>query len=813
MMKDWILLLRWSWRDLRKYWVKVVAIALVIGIGTGAYAGMISTTTWRRNSNNASVDLLNMYDMRFELAGDSYIAAGELERAVAGIEHAAWVVGAEERLVRPTQVDASTSDDTILVPGLLVGRDLSAGDPTINGWYIESGAGLTPADSGQPVALVEYSFLMHNDLPDSGEIVVSGGEPLAYVGGATTPEFFMVVPENTSTFAQGTYAGVFTSLETAQRLTGMEGAVNDLVVTIAEDADRDVVTDEIEGAVEALGFGVDVTMKEDDPSYRIMFEDVDNDQEMMSLFAMLIFGGAVIGAFNLITRLSEAQRREVGISMALGVAPRKIALRPLMVGAQIAFLGVVFGVLVGLLIGQMMRGLLVTIMPLPVWLTDFQWSLFAWVAVVGFLVPFLASAYPVWRAVRVKPIEAIRTGHLAARGGGLAPLIKKIPLPGDTFAQLPLRNLLRAPRRAILTTIGIAAVMAVLVGFLGSIDSFLGAIDRGASAIKGDSPDRVVVTLEGVLPVDDPSLMAIADAESVGRTQPILQLGAKAHGDEEVNLLIEVLDLDNDLWQPEVVAGELADVGAGLILAEAAADDLGVSVGDSVSVTHPVRSGPASFAFAKTDITVAALHDNPLRFAAYMDDEAMGLINAAGLANVVYAEPAAGFDSGDVQRELFSLDAVGSAERASAAADDLDDLMAQFVGILQGVAFFVLLLAVLMAFNSASIGFEERQREHATMFAYGVRVRKALRMAVVENLVIGVVATAIGLAGGIGILWWVVNVSAAETMPEIGLLVEISPTTLVTIITLGIAAVALAPLFTARRMRRMDLPGTLRVME
>ena len=80
-MKDWILLFRWSWRDLRKYWVKVIAIALVIGIGTGAYAGLTSTVDWRRESNVASVELLNMYDARFQLAGDSSVQAGQLEAA------------------------------------------------------------------------------------------------------------------------------------------------------------------------------------------------------------------------------------------------------------------------------------------------------------------------------------------------------------------------------------------------------------------------------------------------------------------------------------------------------------------------------------------------------------------------------------------------------------------------------------------------------------------------------------------------------------------------------------------------------------
>lgn len=808
-----MLLLRWSWRDLRRYWVKVVAIALVIGIGTGAYAGLTSTANWRRQSNTASMELLNMYDLRFELAGNSSVDAGVLLEAVEAIENTDWIADAQERLVAPTQVDASTDTDTILVPGLLVGVDLADGAPDINGWHIEVGAPLGAADIGEPVVLLDYGFILNNDLAATGDITMSGGEQVAYAGGALTPEFFIVVPENTTSFAQGTYAGVFTSLQTAQRLADMEGAVNDLIVTITESGDREVVAQEITEAIGALGVGVDVTNREDDSAYRLLFEDVENDQEFFNIFALLIFGGAVMGAFNLITRLSEAQRREIGISMALGVAPRKIAVRPLLVGAQIALLGVVFGVGVGVAIGQLMRSLMTALVPLPVWQTNFQWSLFLWVAVVGFVVPFAAAAYPVWRAIRVKPIEAIRTGHLAARGGGLAPLIKRLRLPGDTFAQLPFRNLLRAPRRAILTALGIAAVMAVLVGFLGSIDSFVGAIDRGSVAIKGDSPDRLVVALDTVIPVESPGVTAIEQTPSVGEVQPILQVGAQAGDDEKLELLIEILDLDNELWQPELTAGDLASIGTGLILSEAAIADLGVDVGEMISVTHPVRTGPATFAFVESQVEIAATHGNPFRFVAYMDDSALELVGAVGLANVVYVDPAPGFSSEDVQRELFAIDSVSSAQKASASADELDDLMAQFVGILQAVAFFVLILAVLMAFNSASISFEERQREHATMFAYGVPVRKALRMAVVENLVIGLVATAIGFGGGLWMVWWVVNVTAKETMPDIGLLMELSPVTLVTVIGLGILAVAIAPLFTVRRMRRMDLPGTLRVME
>jgi putative ABC transport system permease protein len=809
------LLLRWSWRDLKSHWVKVLVIALVIGIGTGAFAGLSSSANWRRASNRASVELLNMYDLRVRLATGSTVATGSMTAAAATIAHADWISGAEERLVEPIQVDASHDGDTVLVPGVIVGADVADGGPHINGWYVGSGRGLTAADAGEPRVLLEYGFANHNDLPAEGTIVVSGGRELAYTGWAMTPEFFITVPENSSSFAQGTYAPLLTSLQTAQELAGLPGAVNDLVVTITPDADRDVVAAELESALgSALPAGFTVTTREEDPSYRILFEDVDNDQEFYNVFAFLIFAGAVAAAFNLISRLAESQRREIGIAMALGIPPRRIALRTLLVGAEVAFLGIVFGVAVGTLIGQGMRAVLVDFLPLPVWITDFQWGLFLWVALAGFLVPLAATAYPVWRAVRVRPIEAIRTGHLASRGGGLAPVVQRIHLPGDTFDQMPFRNLMRAPRRSLLTAVGIAAVMAVIVGFFGALDSFVTTLDHGAAEIEGTSPDRVIVQLDGIDLVTSPDIAAIDTAATVGEAVPVLELGGTVSaGDESFDLLIDVMDLGNDVYRPTIVAGAAGPGTEGLVLAEGAADDLGVGVGDTVTLTHPFRTGPTTFTLVDTEVRVAATHPNPFRFVSYLDQSQAGLFGAAGLVNVVDVTPAPDATSDDVIRELFTFDGVASVQKASAAADELDELLAQFIGILQIVGFAVLILAVLIAFNSASIAVEERAREYATMFAYGVPVRTALRMAVVENGVIGVVATVFGFAGGMGILWWFINSLAAETIPDISLELMVSPATLVAVVAVGVAAVALAPLFTARRLRRMDLPGTLRIME
>lgn len=42
--------LRWTWRDLRPRWAQVLATALVLGVGIGAFAGLGGLREWRERS-------------------------------------------------------------------------------------------------------------------------------------------------------------------------------------------------------------------------------------------------------------------------------------------------------------------------------------------------------------------------------------------------------------------------------------------------------------------------------------------------------------------------------------------------------------------------------------------------------------------------------------------------------------------------------------------------------------------------------------------------------------------------------------------
>jgi putative ABC transport system permease protein len=201
-----LFVLRWAVRDLRRRWIQVAAIALVIAIGTGVYAALGSTASWRRESNDRSFELLAMYDLRVRMPEGLDAAEGTMVQALEGLPDPTIVATAEERLVVPTQVDASTSQRTILVPGRLIGVDVRDGGPHVNRLFVDSthGRPFTDTDDGTAVAVLERNFADYYDLPASGELRVTGNHALRYVGLGLAPEYLLVTTEEGGFFAQAT---------------------------------------------------------------------------------------------------------------------------------------------------------------------------------------------------------------------------------------------------------------------------------------------------------------------------------------------------------------------------------------------------------------------------------------------------------------------------------------------------------------------------------------------------------------------------------------------------------------------------------
>jgi putative ABC transport system permease protein len=809
-MKTIAFWLRWSARDLRDRWLLVVAIAATISLGTGAYAALDSLSKWRTDGNSQSLAAMRAHDVRLYLADGSYASPQELRALLTSIPHASSVVASEVRLVVPTRVDASSSGKTIVVPGRMVG--MATGDPSVDDLYVHSGRDLAAAD-GAGSAVAEYHFARFYDLPVPGSIEVADGQKLALSGTAYGPDYLMIVTPNGDIMAEANYGVVFVSLETAGRIAGHPGMVNELVIRLSDPSLATVVRDELEAAAkrDVPELGAAAIASADEISRRWVERDAQNDQTLFTMFAIILLAGATFAAFNLTTRIVESQRRQIGIGLALGLPARSLAIRPLAVAAEIALLGVAFGVVVGLLFGLALREMMVQMFPTPIFEGNFQVDVFARAAAIGFVLPFAASVYPVWRAVRARPVDAIRTGYLSARKPGLARLARRLPLPSTI--RHPLSNLLRTPRRTMLTSLGVTAAVTVLVGVLGMLDTMSGGINRGEVEIVGSSPNRISVDLAA--PVSAEALRTELAVAGVERIDTILRLPATAAiaGKPEIDLQLDVMDLRDGAWSPRLAAGRLPSGPSEVMLSERAAENLGLAPGDRFTLRHPVRVSDTAVSIVDTEVTLSGTHPSPLRPTAFMGSGGAALFGMDRLANRATVVPTEGADVDVVRRTLFDLPGVVSAQPIDAMVRSMRDVISQMTEILGGAAVIALLLALLIAYNSASITQDERTRETATMLAFGMPARRVMASAMIESGLIGLLGTAIGLAGGLASLYWLVYGLLPTSMPDFALVPIVAPGTILVAGGLGIVAVALAPALTWRRLTRMNLPATLRVVE
>ncbi len=750
-----------------------------------------------------------MHDLRVSLAQGSTTNEGLLASLLRTIPDASDLKAMRERLIVPVQIAGPRN---LLVPGELVGTDITRGN-RVDAVSSDAGRPLDARDDGATAVVVDRAFAVANHLPPQGSLRLSGEVPVRYVGLGQSPEYFLVSGgQGTLPFlTQKSYGVLYSTLHTAQRVSGSPGRINDVVLTLRPGTDINAVRGQIEHALKsaAPAIAATVTTRADVSSYQVLYRDISNDEQIWRIVALLVLGAAAFAALNLTSRLVEAQRRELGIGMAIGMPTRLIALRPLLFGAEVALIGVVLGLGVGLLVSVPLRSMFVGLVPLPIWKTPFQPGIFVQAALLGFFIPLFAVSWPVWRAVRVEPADAIRVGNLAGRGGGLASLAQYLPSLGRSYQQAPVRNLLRTPRRTILTTLGIAAAITTLVVTMGFLDSFGSTLDSAQQEFLHAAPDRVMVSLRSFDTASGPTVTAVRSLPQIQSVEPSLLLPTTArHGDQVLDLVTQVLPPLSE-WTPTLVQGSL---GPGIVLSAKAAADLRVGVGDTISLRHPVAAN-GGLRNTVTVVRVSGINPNPLRMFSYVDTQSARMFHLEGITNLLTVQPAPGVKPQQVERALLSVPEVGSAESAKDTTSGMRSSLDQYVGILRVAAVITLLLAFLIAFNTASIGLDERRREHATMLAFGLPIRSILKLNVFEAVLLGGLGTAVGLLAGFGVLRWMIQTTVPRVMPDIGVTATLTPTTVGVTILLGVGVVAAAPLLTMRRLRRLDIPSALRLVE
>lgn len=164
----------------------------------------------------------------------------------------------------------------------------------------------------------------------------------------------------------------------------------------------------------------------------------------------------------------------------------------------------------------------------------------------------------------------------------------------------------------------------------------------------------------------------------------------------------------------------------------------------------------------------------------------------------------------EVATDGIGLEAITGEEDTAEQQDDFADDLSFFSSFLMAFAFVSLFVGTFIIYNTFSIVVAQRVKDLAMLRAIGAKRGQVLRSVVLEAVVIGVVAAAVGLAGGVGLSMGLRSVLNSVGLEIPGGALVIGTGTIVTAFVIGLVTSVLSAIVPALRASRVKPIAALR---
>lgn len=778
-------------RDLLKMKEQVLAIALVMASGVAMFVMSMSAQISLERSMQGYYE-----GYRF---GEVFAQFKRAPAAVrARIAEIPGVGQVQTRIVRPVTLDIADFDEPV------TGRLISvAGErPTdLNLVHLRQGRWLDPGRTEE--ALVSETFaLAHGLAPgDPVHAIINGKlERLRIVGLVISPEFIYTIRPGELVPDEKRYGVLWASHRLMEAAFDMEGAFNDVSLTLEHGASEQTVIDRLDELLAPYG-SLGAYGRQDHPSHEFVANEIVQLRSM-AMTAPMIF--LIVTGFLMnvvISRLVATQREQIATLKAVGYHKRSLALHYLKLIGVIVAIGSILGVAAGVRLGRAMTNLYTQFFHFPVY--DFHLSYPSLLLGVGLsaAAAVAGTGVAVWRATRLPPAEAMRP---LAPSAYRPSLLERLGLSNllSPSARMVLRQLERQPVRALMSVIGMA--MAVSITIFGAFmeDSVNYIITHQFETIQRQ--DLTVAFLE---PADPTAILDIGHLPGVVQVEPFRVLPARLRsGPRSRRLGITALPAEPNLYRLVDDQGRRVTLPPeGVLLGDKVASLLEVSPGDFVTLEVLEAERPVA------DVVVSGIIREYTGITAYMRLEtANRLMRRDGWVSGAFVAA----DTGDIQRlysELKQAPQVGSVSVKSATVRGFRETMAE--NMLMMRTFNILFACIItfgVVYNSARIAVSERGRDLATLRVIGYTRREVSQILLGELAVLVAVAIPLGLVFGRLLSGW--STAAFETeLFRIPLVIEPSTYGFAAVVTL--VAAVLSGLAVRRRLDRLDLVGVLKTRD
>ena len=331
---------------------------------------------------------------------------------------------------------------------------------------------------------------------------------------------------------------------------------------------------------------------------------------------------------------------------------------------------------------------------------------------------------------------------------------------------------------------------------------------------KATVPDSLLETVRGIDGVQQAE-GAIFDLQSEGNTVKLYNRDGEAAGSSQAPSFGFGFDGEAERFNPmQLVDGEWAAGSSEVVIDQATADDQGWAVGDSI---RAAAEGPAGdFTVSGTARLGEAQSLGGATLAVFDVATAQQLLGKQGQLDTIFLASEEGVTpqqlAADIEEVLPATAQVRTGDQQASADSS---------GISEGVdfiryfllAFAAIALAVgsFVIYNTITITLAQRVREFATLRTLGASRRQIMRSVLLEGFALGVLASVLGLFGGVALAKGLSAIFDAMdlSMPQAGLV--LATRTIIVSLVLGVGITMLATIIPARRA--MSIPPIAAVRE
>ena len=778
-------------RDLWRLRGQVLAIAMVVASGVAVLVMSLATLS-------SLQETAFTYYERYRFADIFASVTRAPEQLAARIADIPGVQHAETRISKLATLDMAGFEEPVI--GQLVSIP-EHGESVLNRLALLAGRRVQP-DRPDEVVLSEPFAEAHGLTPGSRLHAIINGKrrALHVVGIALSPEYVYAIGPGALMPDNQRFGVLWMGRKALAAAYDLDGAFNDIALSLLHGTQPASVIQPLDQLLARYG-GSGAIARADQLSNWFLMNEIDQLGTMARILPTIFLVVAAFLTKMVLARIIATERCEIGLLKAFGYRSTEIGWHYARMVIAITGVGIVLGWLIGAWFGKVSTELYAEFYRFPLLIFAPKPSSFAAGAVVSLGAALAGTLGSMRRAASLPPAEAMRPPS--------PPLYRRTRLSTSRIAawldqptRIILRQIVRWPGRALLTSAGIGLSVGVLVMALQWIDS----INHIVQVYFYDTQrqDMMVGLVE---PQSSTAAYEFAHLPGVLAVEPMRIVSAYLrHGNRSHRGALTGVPPDAQLQRVYDASGHVVPLPpGGVVLGTKLAEKLGVSAGDTLQVDVLEGRRP------QLQVPVTGVFETYIGGPAFIDIDTLNRLlkerPSLEYANLLVDETA----RPALYARLKALPEISAVMLREAAVSTFHETLAETLLIY--ISFFAMFACALgfgVVYNSTRIALSERGRELATLRVLGFSRTEISYLLLGEVALLIFVGLPLGCLAGQGLAWLMTSAFETELF-RVPLVIELS--TYGTAVLVALLATAASAALVRRRLDRLDLIAVLKTRE